>query len=109
MWRVTGRTSFGLEWRVLIGERTLLVCMTLYAGRICSGGQPGLFELETAVRIVTITALHRAFKHLVVKRFVEVGLNFVVATDAELRFTDLEQITSREVRLFRVGCVNVGD
>ncbi len=83
--------------------------MTLYAGRICSGGQPGLLELETTVRIVTITALHRALEHLVVKRLVEVGLNFVVAAYAELRFTDLEQITSGEVRLFRVGGVNVSD
>ena len=68
---------------MLESEWTLLVGMTLNTRRICAGRQPRLLELETAVRIVTIAALHRAFEHLVMKGFVEVGLNFVVATDAE--------------------------
>jgi hypothetical protein len=82
--------SFGLEWRVLVSERTLLVCMTLYAGRIGAGCQPGLLELETAMRVMTVAALHRAFQHLVMKRLVEVRLNFVVTAYAELGFADLE-------------------
>ena len=89
MRRVTGHASFGLERRVLVSERTLLVCMTFNARCIGARCEPGLFELEAAMRIVTIAALHRAFEHLVMKRFVEVGLNFVVATDAELRFASL--------------------
>ena len=74
---------------MLESEWTLLVGMTLNACRVCARCQPGLLELETAVRIVTIAALHRAFEHLVMKRFVEVGLNLVVATDAELRLACL--------------------
>lgn len=84
MRRVTGRASFGLEWCVFVSERSLFVGMTLNTRRISACCQPGLFQLEAAVGIVTIAALHRAFQHLVMKRLVEVGLNFVVATDAEL-------------------------
>jgi hypothetical protein len=74
---------------VLESEWTLFVRMTLNARCICTGCEPGLLELKTAVRIVTIAALHRAFEHLVMERFVEVRLNFVVATDAELRLACL--------------------
>ena len=102
MRRMACRAAFGLEWRVLVSERTLLVCMALYARRIGARREPGLLELEAAVRIVTITALHRAFEHLVMKRLVEVGLNFVVAANAQLRFTEFEQVTSGEVRLFGI-------
>lgn len=109
MRRMAGRTSFGLERRVLVSERTLLVCMTFNARRIGAGCQPRLLEFETAVRIVTITALHRAFEHLVMKGLVEVGLNLVVTADTELRFSNLEQITGREVRLFRIGSTDVTD
>ena len=87
---VACRTSFGFEWRVLVSERALLVCVTLYAGRIGAGCEPCLLELEAAVRIVAVAALHRAFKHLVMKRFGEVGLNFVVTAYAQLRFAQLE-------------------
>src|SRR5262245_46681163 len=40
------------------------------------------------------------------ERLVKVGLNFVVTTDAELRFTNLQQMDRREVRLLRVGSVD---
>ena len=84
MRRVAGRASFSLERRVFVSEWSLLIGMTLYARCVCARRQPGLFELEAAVRIVTIAALHRAFENLVMKGLVEVGLNFVMATDAEL-------------------------
>ena len=82
MRRMACRAAFSLEWGVLISERTLLVCVALYAGRIGAGCQPGLLELETAMWVVAVAALHRAFEHLVMKRLVEVGLNFVVAAYA---------------------------
>ena len=88
MRRVTCRASFGLEWRVFVSERTLLVRVTLYACRVCAGGESCLLELETAVRIVTITALHRAFEDLVMKGLVEIRLYFVVTAYAELRLAD---------------------
>jgi hypothetical protein len=53
-----------------------------------------LLEFETAVGVVTIAALHRSFEHLVVEGLVEVGLNFVVTTYAELRLSGLEQEAS---------------
>jgi hypothetical protein len=70
---------------MLVSERTLLIGMTLYTSCVRARCESCLFELETAVRVMTIAALHRAFEHLVMKWFIEVGLNFVVAADAELR------------------------
>ena len=85
MRRVTGHAAFRLERRVLVGERSLLIRVTLNAGGVRAGCEPRLLELETAVRVVAVAALHRTFEYLVMKRLVEVGLNFVMATDAELR------------------------
>ena len=82
--RVTGDASVRLERCVLESEWALFVGMTLYASCVCTRGESCLFELETAVGVMTIAAFHRAFQHLVMKWLVEVGLNFVVATDAEL-------------------------
>ena len=83
--------------------------MTLNARCICSGCQSRLFELETAVGIVTIAALHRAFEDLVMKRLVEVGLNFVVTAYAELRLADFQEIACGKVGLFRVGGADKSD
>ena len=85
MRRVTRDASVRLERCVLVSERPLLIGMALYASCICACRQSCLFEFETAVRIVTIAAFHRAFQHLVMKWLVEVGLNFIVAADAKLR------------------------
>jgi hypothetical protein len=68
-----------------------------------------LLQLETAVWVVAITALHHAFKNLVMKRFIEVGLHFVMTTHAELRFTDLEQMNRREVGLLGIRAAYEGD
>jgi len=38
MRRVTGNTSFCLEWRVFVGKRALLISVTFDAGRIGAGG-----------------------------------------------------------------------
>ena len=88
MRRVADGASFGLERRVFVSERTLLVGMALYARRICARCQSCLLELEAAVRIVTVAALHRAFENFVMKRFAKVGFNFIVATEAELRLAE---------------------
>ena len=88
MRRVADGASFGLERRVFVSERSLLVGMAFYARRIGARCQSCLFELEAAVRIVTIAALHRAFEDFVMKGFAEVGFNFIVATEAELRLAE---------------------
>lgn len=89
MWRVTCRATFGLERRVFVNERTLLVGMALHARGICASGQSRLLQFKTAVWIVTIAALHHAFEDFVMKGLVEIGLNFVVAANAELRLAVL--------------------
>ena len=86
MRRVTRDAAIGLDGSMLVNERTLLVGVTLDASGVGAGRQSGLFEFETAVRIVTIAALHRAFQHLVMERQVELVLCFAVTTQAELRF-----------------------
>ena len=106
---MASRATFGLKRRVFVNERTLLVGMALYTCCICTGRQSCLLEFETAVGIVTITALHHAFKDLLVKWLVEIRLNFVVTTYAELRLASLQEEASCEVVLFRVGRAYKGD
>jgi hypothetical protein len=53
-----------------------------------------LFELKTTVGVMTITTFHHSFKNLVMKWLVEVGPNFAMAADAELRLADLQQMDS---------------
>ena len=90
MWRVTGNTAVGLHRRMFINKRYLFVCVTLDASRVQTGREPGLFELKTAVRIVTVAALHRAFEHFVMERQVELVFRLCVTTKAKLRFAVLE-------------------
>lgn len=68
MRRVTCDAAFLFYGSVFISKRSLLISMALDAGGIRAGGQPGLFQFKTAMRIVTITALHGAFENLVVER-----------------------------------------
>ena len=88
---VAGCASFGLQRRVLVSEWTLLVRMTLYAGRIGAGCQPGLLEFETTVRIMTVAALHCAFQHFVVERQIELMLGLAMTTETKLRLATSEQ------------------
>ena len=82
---MTRDAPIGLDRRMLVNKRSLLVCVTLDASGIGSRRQSRLFELKTAVRIVAIATLHRAFEHFVMKRPRELCLRLTVATDAELR------------------------
>ena len=49
-----------------------------------------MFEFEAAMRIVAITALHRAFENFVMERHIEGRLYFTVATEAKLGFANLQ-------------------
>ena len=100
---VTRNAPFRFYWCMFVNKGTLLVDVTLDAGCVRSGGEPGLFELETAVRIVAVAAPHRAFQHLVMERQVELVLGFHVTAQAELRFAVPEQLHIGEARLLRVG------
>ena len=92
MRRVAGRAPFRLEWRVFVGKWTLLVSVALDASRIRAGGQSGLFEFETTMRIVAITTLHRPFEDLVMKRRVKLRLHLTMTTQAELRLTAFQHV-----------------
>ena len=87
---MTRRTAFDLERRVFENERTLLIGVTFHASRIRADGEFGLFVFKTAVRVVTITAFHRAFQNAVAKRFAELRFDFAVTTDAKLRLARFE-------------------
>src|SRR5215203_739379 len=94
----------GLDRSMFVNERSLLVCVTLDASRVGAGRQSRLLKLETAVRIVAIAALHRAFQHLVMERQIELVLSLGMTTQAKLRFAVSKQLQIREARLLCVCC-----
>ena len=91
VWRVTGNTSIRLDRSMLVHKRSLLISVTLDASRVGAGRESGLFELETAVRIVAIAALHCAFQDLVMERQVELVLRLSMTTETKLWFAILQQ------------------
>ena len=54
------------------------------------------------MRVVTITATHRAFKNFVMKRHAELRLNFTVTTGAQLRIVRLQHPNRREPGLLGI-------
>ena len=78
-------------------ERTLLVSVALVTGSIRPGREPRLLQLEAAVRIMAIAAIHRPFQHLVMKGPVELRLGLVVTRHAKQDFMFLQQVPRREV------------
>src|SRR5262245_59499707 len=87
---------------MFVGEWTLLVGVTLDASSISTRRQSCLFQLEAAVRIVTVAATHRAFQHFVMERHIELRLNFVVTARAELRVVRPQHSRRREAGLFGI-------
>jgi hypothetical protein len=83
-------------------EWTLLVRVTLHASSVGAGRESCLLEFETAMWIVTITALHGPFEYLVMGWQVELVLNFGVATQAKLGFARPQQLEHRETRFLSV-------
>ena len=89
---VTRDTTIGLHRRMFVNERSLLVCMALDASRVSASRQPCLFKFETAVRVVAIATLHRAFQHLVMERQIELVLRLTMATETKLWLAVSEQL-----------------
>ena len=104
MRRVTRDAAIGLDRRMLVNKWSLLVCVTLDAGCIGAGRESRLLEFKTAVRIVAIAALHRAFQHFVMERQIELVLRLAVTTQAKLRLAVPEQFQIGEARLLCVCC-----
>ena len=78
MRRVACGAALKFKWAVFEYERTLFVRVTLYACRVRAKGQLGLFLLESAVRIMAVAALHRAFQHFVMEGFAELCFGLVM-------------------------------
>lgn len=100
--RVTRDTAVGLHRRMLVNERSLLVCVALDASSVSARRESRLLEFKAAMRIVTIAALHRAFKHFVMERQVELVLRLRMTTETKLRLAHLEHFDIGETRLLRV-------
>jgi hypothetical protein len=103
---MTSNATIGLYWSMLVNKRSLLVCVTLDTGCVSAGCEPRLLELETAVRIVAIAALHCAFQHFVMERQIKLVLGFAVTIQAKLRFAVPEQFQICKTGLL---CVGTGD
>jgi len=99
---MTRYAAFGLNRGMFVNKRTLFVCMTLYASRIGASRKSGLLQFKTAMRVMTIAALHRAFKHLVMEGQIKLVLHLGVAAQAKLRLADLQKFDGRETRLLGV-------
>ena len=99
---MTRRAAFGLDRRVLERKRSLLVYVTLEASGIRARRQTGLLRFESAVRVVTVAATHRAFQNFVMERHAELRLNFAVTTRAQLRIVRLQHANGRKSRLLGV-------
>ena len=79
---------------MLVNKRPLLIDVTLNASCVGAGRQSRLFKLKTAVRIVTVGALHYAFQHLVMERQIKLVLDLTMTAQTELRLAVSEQLHS---------------
>jgi hypothetical protein len=84
---------------MFIGERALLIGMTLHACGVCTCSQSRLLKFKPSMWIVAITALHRPFEDLVVKRHVELVLGLRMTAHAKLRIAFLEHCQRSGARL----------
>ena len=90
MWSVASCASLGLKRGVLENKWPLLVVMAFDAGNITTNGQLGLFRFKSAMSVVTVTALHRSFEDLMMKRFGKLRFRLGMAAHTKLRFALLK-------------------
>jgi hypothetical protein len=96
---VTRYAAVGLDGCMFEGKRTLLIGVTLETRSVSTNRQSCLFQFETTVGIVAVTASHGSLKNLVMGRHGELMFDFGMTIKAKLRFTDSQQLDRREVRL----------
>ena len=101
---MTGGAAFELERAVFEHERSLLVAVALDASGIGANRKLRLLLLESAMRIVAIAALHRAFENFMVKGLAELSFRFVVAGHAKLRLV-CGKHSFRRLAWVLCGCV----
>jgi hypothetical protein len=87
---MTDGAAFYLDRRMFKDERPLLISVTFHAGRIRAGGQTLLFGFKSAMRVMTIAALHEAFQHLVVEGHRELSFLLGVTLKAQTRLAIFE-------------------
>src|SRR2546423_7923450 len=87
---MASRASFCLYRRMFVSEWTLFVGVALDATSVRASREPGLLQLKSAMRIMTITTTDRSFEYFVVEGRIELRFNFAVATQAKLRVTRLQ-------------------
>ena len=70
---VTGRAAFQFHRRMLERERTSLVTMALEAARLIAVDCLELLESRSAMGVVAVHTGHRAFRHWMMMRTLELG------------------------------------
>ena len=88
--RVASRTSFSLYRRMFVSEWTLFVGVAFDATCVRTSRESGLLQLKSAMWIMTITALYRAFKNFVMERLGEVRFDFAMTAHAKLWFAQFQ-------------------
>src|SRR5262249_29077507 len=71
VWHVACRAAFDLHGFVFIHERSRFVRMAFETNLILRSRSPQLPRKESAMRVMTIGALHQAFVHSMMERPVE--------------------------------------
>src|ERR1700675_1953373 len=89
--------TFNLRGRVLEYERSLLVGVALDARCIGARVEPCLLRFESAVGVMTITALHHAFEDPVMERLGELRLGLIMTSHAQLRLALNEHLLWRQI------------
>jgi hypothetical protein len=92
---VTRGATLDLEWCVFENERALFVAVALDTRGVGADGKLCLLLFESAVRIMTIAAVHRAFEYFVMERLAELSLCFGMTRHAELGLVRAEHRTRR--------------
>src|SRR5215469_6642813 len=98
MRRMARDASFDLHRRVLEHKRTALFDMALDTG--LPPGLPQRGPVRSAMCVVTVGALHRAFRDAVVRRQRKLRLDIRVAPEAELRLRFLQETAVKPAFLF---------
>ena len=100
---VAGRASFGFDRSMLVDEWSLFVGVTLNASGIGAGREPCLFGFKSAMSVVAISTLHRAFENLVMEWLIELMLYFRVAFETKLGLGGLQKLDRRNTLLFPIA------
>src|SRR3982751_585515 len=97
------RAAFGFERSMFKDKRTLFIRVAFYTSRVRADREVCLFLFKTAVSVMTIAAIHRAFENLMMIRLAELRFHFRMTSDAKLRLALSEHCKRRIARSF-FGC-----